>query len=60
MKNPEIMAFYEDVIAWLPEPSSEAELQELAGLLSSIWNNTPQPGRDGKTANELVRLRYEG
>ena len=33
------------------------ELQQWLDLARLIWNATPQPDRDGKTANELSRQR---
>lgn len=54
IRSPVVTAFYQEVIGRVSEVSSEEELQELAGLLSNIWNNTPQPDRGGRTANQLA------
>ena len=37
---------------------SVEEYNEWLGLATNIWNNTRQPGRGGKSANELVREHY--
>jgi len=54
-----ISAFFEDILARLPEPSDEdgVEVSELPGLLTNIWNNTPQPDRGGRTANQMAHGR---
>jgi len=52
--SPAVTAFYQEVIGRVAEFSSEEEMQELAGLLSNIWNNTPQPDRGGRTANQMA------
>lgn len=52
--NPASAAFYQEAMGRVPEFSSEDEVRELAGLLSNIWNNTPQPDRGGKTANQMA------
>lgn len=33
---------------------TEEEFNELSGLAVNIWNNTPQPDRGGKSANQLM------
>jgi hypothetical protein len=48
-------AFAQEVTERLSELSSEDELREIGGLLSNIWNNTPQPDRGGRTANQMAR-----
>lgn len=57
MSNATITAFFEDILARVPEPSDEddVEVNELPGLLTNIWNNTPQPDRGGRTANQMAR-----
>jgi hypothetical protein len=50
-----ITGYYQTVLERVSEFSSEEEMQELAGLLSNVWNNTPQPDRGGKTANQMAR-----
>ncbi|MDP2936797.1 MAG: hypothetical protein Q8O86_09945, partial [Dehalococcoidia bacterium] len=34
--------------------ASQEELQALVDLASNIWNNTPQPARGGKSANQMT------
>ncbi len=57
MSNATITAFLEGILARMPEPPDEDdfELNEMPGLLMNIWNNTPQPDRAGKTANQMAR-----
>jgi hypothetical protein len=52
-------AFHAEIFALAQEVASEDQLQELAGLASNIWNNTPQPDRDGRTANQMLGLARE-
>ena len=53
--NPATAAFYQEVMGRVPEFASEDDVRELGGLLSNIWNNTPQPDRGGRTANQMAR-----
>ena len=57
--SPTVTAFAQEAIDRLGEFSSEDEVREIGGLLSNIWNNTPQPDRGGRTANQLAGLRKE-
>ena len=52
-----ITAFLKDVLARIPEPpdDDEFEVNGLPGLLTNVLNNTPQPDRGGRTANQLAR-----
>jgi hypothetical protein len=49
--------FHHDVINRGDEFRDVDEINELAALASNIWNNTPQPDRGGKSANQLMRER---
>jgi len=51
----EVNKFAEEAIAKLGNPGSEEELQEVMDLAMNIWNNTPQPDRGGRSANQLLR-----
>jgi len=46
--------FFQVALGRLEKPPSEKELQEMLGLLMNIWNNTPQPDRGGRSANQLL------
>jgi hypothetical protein len=37
--------------------NAEDTANELVSLASNVWNNTPQPDRGGRTANEMASLR---
>ncbi len=50
------MAFFQDVMDLAEHVSSEELANELAGLASNIWNNTPQPDRGGKSARQLAEI----
>lgn len=52
-------AYHAEIFALAPGLASEDDLNELAGLASNIWNNTPQPDRGGRTANQIVGLPRE-
>ena len=39
---------------------SVEEANKWLALATNIWNTTPQPGRGGKSANELVRQQWGG
>ena len=49
-----VTTFAQEVIGRVAEFSSEDEVREIGGLLSNIWNNTPQPDRGGRTANQMA------
>lgn len=51
--------FAKDVIARVGETDDIDELQGWLDLAMNIWNNTPQPDRGGKSANDLVE-EFEG
>jgi hypothetical protein len=58
MSGASIAAFFEDVLARVSEPPADEDsvvLNEMLGLLTNIWNNTPQPDRGGRTANQMAR-----
>ena len=60
MTRAAISGFYDEVRKRVPAGfSSEDEVRELAGLLSNIWNNTPQLDRGGQTANQMSGRRRE-
>ena len=52
-------AFAQDVMARIGEPADVDELQGWLDLAVNIWNNTPQPDRDGKSAIEMSE-EFEG
>lgn len=55
LTNPALTAFYQEVMARIDAFSSEEEVSEFGGLLTNIWNNTPQPDRGGLTANQMAK-----
>lgn len=55
MAHPDMMAFAHEIIQRVGEVGEIAELNHWIALANNIWNNTPQPDRGGKTANELSR-----
>jgi hypothetical protein len=46
-------AFAKDIIGKIGEPEDVEELQRWLDLAITIWNNTPQPDRGGKSAEDL-------
>lgn len=54
LNNPATAEFFGEIIRHVADVASEQDLQELAGLSMNIWNNTPQPDRGGRTANQLI------
>ena len=54
LNTPDTMAFYREVMALAGSISSQEEAQDVAGLATNIWNNTPQPDRGGMTANQMA------
>ncbi len=52
-------AFNKDVLKLAGKIDSAEEANRWLGLGSNIWNNTPQPDRGGKTANELIAERRQ-
>ncbi|MPZ14105.1 MAG: hypothetical protein GEU73_06720 [Chloroflexi bacterium] len=59
LTNLESIAFHRELFPRARDFSSEEEVQELVGLASNIWNNTPQPDRGGRTANQMIGLADE-
>ena len=55
MEDGIITAFLEDVFGRLTEDPTDDDVRYLANLLTNIWNNTPQPDRGRKTANQMAR-----
>ncbi len=49
------MEFYQYVLDLADSVAGEEVANEIVGLASNIWNNTPQPDRGGKTALHLAR-----
>ena len=52
----QVTGFAKETLDKLGEASSEEELQEVMGLVTNIWNNTPQPDRGGRSPNQLRGL----
>lgn len=48
----DITAFVQQVVLWVGDVHDAAELNRWVGLAQNIWNATPQPDRDGRTAYE--------
>lgn len=46
--------FFQEIVKKAGELKSQEELQVLADLATNIWNNTPQPDRGGKSANQMT------
>jgi hypothetical protein len=59
LDNPATTQFFSEVVSRVGEFASDQELQELAGLAMNIWNNTPQPDRGGRTANQMIGVSPE-
>ena len=55
MKSRQINDFNKEIINRVGEVNSVEELNKWLGLAMNIWNNTPQPDRDGKSPFELSR-----
>jgi hypothetical protein len=47
---------YQDLLTRAAGTLDESELGDVTQLASNIWNNTPQPDRGGRTANQLAGL----
>jgi len=54
LQDPDIIAFTQEVVAWTGEVQEVAELNQWLVLAQNIWNTTPQPDREGRTAYELA------
>ena len=59
MVDPDMMVFPWEVIDRVGDVAEADELNDWMALAHNIWNNTPQPDRGGKTANELIRMMPE-
>lgn len=57
LHNPGANAFAQEIIERLQGIDDLDELNRWVQLGANIWNTTPQPDRDGKTALELARWR---
>jgi hypothetical protein len=57
LHNPGANAFAQEIIDRLQGIDDLDELNRWVQLAANIWNATPQPDRDGKTALELARWR---
>jgi hypothetical protein len=57
MTESDMFAFPREIIDRVGEVGAVEELNGWMALAHNIWNNTPQPDRGGKTANELSRER---
>jgi hypothetical protein len=55
MKANDNMSFSKDIMKWVGNVASLDELNKWLALAMNIWNATPQPDREGKTAYELSR-----
>ncbi len=51
------MAFFQEVLDLADHVVSVEEANELVGLASNIWNNTPQPDRGGQSARKLTQTQ---
>jgi len=57
MKSQNFTMFSKDVIKLVGKVSSVDEANRWLGLAINIWNNTPQPDRGGKSANDMMSER---
>ena len=55
LNNTDITAFAQEVIKRTGDVQDVKDLQWWLDLAINIWNNTPQPDRGGKSANEMAR-----
>ncbi|MHB0877942.1 MAG: hypothetical protein ACYC5O_18045 [Anaerolineae bacterium] len=53
LRSNKITAIVDDLVAKAGTLLSEDDLQAMLDLAMNVWNNTPQPDRDGRSANEL-------
>ncbi len=56
MVDSDLMVFPREIIDRVGDVAEVDELNDWMALAHNIWNNTPQPDRGGKTANELIRM----
>jgi hypothetical protein len=54
MKSKDITKFSKDIMKLIGQSASLNELNKWIGLALNIWNNTPQPDRNDRTANEMI------
>ncbi len=59
MKADDFSRFNEDVVKWVGEVPSLNDLNKWLVTVMNIWNATPQPDRDSKTAYELPRKELQ-
>ncbi len=59
MKSRDINAFNKGVLKLAGKIASAEEANRWLALGSNIWNNTPQPDRGGKTANQMIAERRQ-
>lgn len=50
--------FVDELLKKLDREEPIETFQAMLDLATNIWNNTPQPNRGGKSANEMMELRY--
>ena len=55
MKSNDFNGFVKEIYQRAEKFNSIKEINKWLALTTNIWNNTPQPGRGGKSANQLVR-----
>jgi hypothetical protein len=53
MMSDKIAEFGKEIVSRLGEIESVDEINKWLGLAMNIWNTTPQPDREGKTAYEM-------
>jgi len=53
MESTQINDFSKEIVNRIGEVESVEEIKKWIGLAMNIWNNTPQPDRDGKSPFEL-------
>lgn len=57
LNSADITAFAKEVIKRTGDVQDVGDLQRWLDLAVNIWNNTPQPDRGGRSANEITRRR---
>ncbi len=55
MKSNDFNGFVKEIYQRVENFNSIKELNKWLALTMNIWNNTPQPDRGGKSANQLIR-----
>lgn len=56
MADPDLMVFAREIIDRVGDVAEVDASNDRIALAHNIWNNTPQPDRGGKTANELIHM----